>query len=169
MQDSKYNLLFVDIKHISHLSLVYKFFEYEKVYNCIKDELILLDLELLGIFTNDNAENLMYYENDYYEDKIKDEYLMSFDEIIESIKQHKNCLMINNKVFASKNKFNLTKTYKFDTFIKKLVNMLNEVDNKICLCDYTIDIDYFNYCCPYINLLDIKAKNNVVFMMYLLD
>ena len=29
-------------------------------------------------------------------------------------------------------------------FTKKLVNILDEVDNKICICNYTFDINYFN-------------------------
>lgn len=85
----------------------------------------------------------MYYGDEYYENKIKDDYLMSFDEIIEFYKDNfmykftedNNCYKII-AVFGSKNKFNFAKTNEINILIKQLNYGFDEMFKKYLMDKY---------------------------------
>lgn len=169
MNVPKYNILFVSIGWSEMLSLIkmYSTHDYIQKYKIYKSETENLGLELLGIYCLDSSfpnpsNNLKYYEDDYTETYIKQNYSIEFNDMISIYKEK----FINRKqkpvaiaIYASKKKFNFIHTYKIYEYLQKSGFLYNIEELKF----EQIDIIYEK------NLLDIKEFDNILFMDYNTD
>lgn len=185
MDKNKFNLIFITIdwNELIHLTKIYQYVKYSNIYYEYKECLDQIGLELIGTYepSENKIQNLMYYEDNYKDNIISNNYLMSLDDMVEFYKDNFAVLVGDDykiAIFGSKNKFNFIKTYEFNIFISKLGELFSKMeteelkhfDENTKNSNYIFPKGYFNsnfnFCCVYKTLSNVKLNDNKIFMIY---